>query len=260
MRSDLFPSGKGDGKRDEGGGVGAEVARPKRGGDRRKGQLTIGPPAFRTNQQRQVARRGHRGQSLRRVADEHDRILLGTEHGIERRRRRDLWNPQPARQHGGFAADGVPAFETCTAPDAAVGLKNDEGISAGLGATRQNQFKRWCRKVGDRDGDPRDRLRMVRPLSDDQALDSVYGNRFKTHIQQETCRVDDFNLFTFSNPQRAREVAGISAFDYGSSAFTPSKKRRQLSASHDVESFVDGNLRAAFDDRTSLGHLGRSLQ
>jgi hypothetical protein len=81
--------------------------------------------------------------------------------------------------------------------------------------------------MSDCDRDPRLRLGVVLDLSDDHAFDALGGDLIQTDGEQESVWVDDLDLLPHSRPQRAGQVAGVAADDYGPPALTAGKERRQ---------------------------------
>jgi hypothetical protein len=133
----------------------------------------------------------------------------------------------------------LPPVGPGSAGNAAFGLKNVESESSGLGASGQHQLERRRRQVGDRDGDPRLWLRLVRPFGDDHSLDAFGRHGFEADREHETGRVDDLDLLADPGAQRAGEVAGIAALDYRTIAVTSRKKSWQsLCCSYPIASNV----------------------
>ncbi len=151
----------------------------------------------------------------------------GRKHLVESRRPLGRWDPQPAGEHGGLAADRVPAFGLGAPGHAAVRLKNVESISSDLGAARQHELQCGRRQLRDRDRDPGLRLGVVFDLSDDRAFDAFGGDLVQADCKQEAIRIDDVDLLPHTRAERAGQVAGVAADDYGPPALTAGKERRQ---------------------------------
>lgn len=64
-------------------------------------------------------------------------------------------------------------------------------------------------------------------FSDHAALDPLGRNRFESHGEHKSVRVDDFDLLAGTRPQRARQMACIAAFDDSAAALAPREKCRQ---------------------------------
>jgi hypothetical protein len=71
------------------------------------------------------------------------------------------------------------------------------------------------------------RLRPVLALGDNDAFDAVHRNEVEAHSEENPFRVNHFDLLTFTRPQRASQVAGVTADNDCAPAFAFRKKRRQ---------------------------------
>src|SRR5260370_9324449 len=154
-------------------------------------------------------------------------MLGARKHLIESRRPLDRRDPEPAGEHRGLAADSVPALGLGAPGHAAVRVKNVKFISADLGAARPDKLQCWRGQLRDSDRDSGLRLGVVLALSDDRAFDALGGDLVQADREQESIRIDDVDLLPHTRTERASQMAGVAADDYGPPALTAGKKQRQ---------------------------------
>ena len=69
-------------------------------------------------------------------------------------------------------------------------------------------------------------------FGDNHAFDAIKRNLVETHGEEKSVWVEDLDLFPYTRPQRAGEVAGVATDDDGAPAFTLGEKRRQRRLHH----------------------------